>query len=175
MRHVVLVSGAPGAGKTSVATPLAAALGLPLLSKDALKERLYDSLGIVAQDPLEWSRRLSAAAMDLLLAVAAELPCVVLDANFRPRDAAQRRCLTAMDARVVEVHCRCPAAEAARRYAERARRGERHPAHVLAELPDELLAEFAGPVAVGPVIWEDTTDSVDITVLARRVQELLGA
>jgi adenylate kinase family enzyme len=39
-RVVVLVSGAPDAGKTALAVPLAAALGLPLLSKDQIKETL---------------------------------------------------------------------------------------------------------------------------------------
>jgi predicted kinase len=41
----VLVTGLPGSGKTSLATPLAAALGLPMLSKDTIKEALWDALG----------------------------------------------------------------------------------------------------------------------------------
>ena len=37
-RRVVLVSGAPGSGKTSLAAPLAAELGFALLGKDRIKE-----------------------------------------------------------------------------------------------------------------------------------------
>ncbi|MGH3781976.1 MAG: hypothetical protein ACRDRO_15490 [Pseudonocardiaceae bacterium] len=37
-RSVVLISGAPGAGKSTLATPLTAALDLPLLAKDRIKE-----------------------------------------------------------------------------------------------------------------------------------------
>jgi adenylate kinase family enzyme len=37
-RKLVYVSGAPGSGKTSLAIPLAAALGYALLAKDRIKE-----------------------------------------------------------------------------------------------------------------------------------------
>jgi adenylate kinase family enzyme len=43
VKRVVLVSGAPGSGKTTIAVPLAAELGLPLLSKDIIKEQLFDA------------------------------------------------------------------------------------------------------------------------------------
>lgn len=40
-RTVVLVSGAPDAGKTAQARPLARLLGFPLFGKDAIKETLH--------------------------------------------------------------------------------------------------------------------------------------
>ena len=64
-RRVVLVSGAPGSGKTTLAVPLAAELGFALLSKDRIKETLHDALGAPVSD-LAWSSRLGAAAMELL-------------------------------------------------------------------------------------------------------------
>lgn len=84
-RQVVFVSGAPGAGKTTLAVPLAAELGFALVSKDRIKETLHDALGAPPPD-LAWSRRLGAAAMELLWALAADAPAVVVEANFRPRD-----------------------------------------------------------------------------------------
>ena len=41
----VLVAGWPGSGKSTLAAALAAELGLPLLSKDEIKEALMDGLG----------------------------------------------------------------------------------------------------------------------------------
>jgi predicted kinase len=81
-RQMVFVSGAPGAGKTSLAVPLAAELGFALVCKDKLKETLHDALGAPAPD-LAWSRKLGAAAMELLWALAADAPSVVIEANFR--------------------------------------------------------------------------------------------
>jgi predicted kinase len=43
-RGFVIVSGPPGAGKSSLAIPLAQRLGLPLLRKDHIKETLHDHL-----------------------------------------------------------------------------------------------------------------------------------
>jgi predicted kinase len=40
----VVVSGLAGSGKTSVAKPLADALGLRLISKDTIKESLFDAV-----------------------------------------------------------------------------------------------------------------------------------
>ncbi|MFI7705853.1 AAA family ATPase [Nonomuraea sp. NPDC049480] len=43
---VVLVNGLPGSGKTTLAKALADTLGLPLFSKDRVKETLADMLGV---------------------------------------------------------------------------------------------------------------------------------
>ena len=64
-RAVVLVSGAPASGKTSLAEPLAAALDFPLVSEDFIKETLLDSLDGATGDQL-WSRRLGTAAGEVV-------------------------------------------------------------------------------------------------------------
>ena len=43
VRRLAYVSGAPGAGKTSLAGPLAAELGYALITKDTIKETLHDA------------------------------------------------------------------------------------------------------------------------------------
>jgi predicted kinase len=167
-RLIVLVSGAPAAGKTTLATGLADVLALPLISKDDIKESLVDSLGGPTAD-LGWSRQVGGAAMDLLWRLARRCPSAVLEANFRPHNPAEHAQLRALRATVVEVHCNCPPDELARRFAARARTA--HPAHPLTELPAELIAEYDRPMAVGAVITVDTTNPVDIGEIARRVVE----
>jgi predicted kinase len=165
-RRLVLVSGAPGSGKTTLAVPLAAELGFALLRKDRIKETLHDALGAPESD-LPWSNRLGAAAMELLWALAADAPAVVLEANFIPRFAHVRNRIGALSARPVEVNCVCPPELAARRYAERVPTS--HPVHVVTRLTPEMLAEYDRPVGIGELITVDTTAPVDVAALAKRV------
>ena len=172
-RQIVMVSGAPGAGKTTLAVALSAALGLPLFSKDHLKEVLVDALGGPTDD-LEYSRRLGGAAMELLWRLAEDAPAAVLEANFRPHSQYERRRLIALEARIVELYCDCPPSEAARRFAARASTGT-HSAHPLPFLPPDLLVEYDGPVGIGPVIRVDTMQTVEVAAVAAEVRRLLVA
>lgn len=168
-RRIVLVSGAPGAGKSTLALPLAKELGLPLFSKDAIKESLMETLDGPTGD-LAFSRRIGDAAIELLWQIARSLPAAILDANFKPHNERQRSKIASLDADVVEVYCECPPAEAARRFAERART-RLHPAHPLQELTDEMLADYDGPVGVDTVIRVSTTASVDVAAIGKRIRE----
>lgn len=172
-KRIVLVSGPPGSGKTTLARPLAARLGFALLTKDDVKESLYTSLGGVPGD-LEFSRRVGAAAMDLLWALAPHCSAAVLEANFRTQSEYERGRVGALQGErgtaVVEVHRRIPLEEASRRFAERARDERHHPAHVLQEMSPERLAEYEEPFGLGPVIEVDTLTPVDVEALAKRVE-----
>ena len=171
-RRVVLVSGAPGSGKTSLAGPLAAELGFALLGKDRIKETLHDGLGAPPVD-LAWSRKLGGAAMELLWALAADAPAVVLEANFRPHSEYERGRIAALGGRLVEVHCACPLEVAARRYAARA--VGCHPVHVATSLSAGFMSEFDRPVGLGELIVVDTLVRVDVWRLASEVRERLAA
>jgi predicted kinase len=176
-RKLVLVTGPPGAGKTTLAGALAAELGFALFAKDRLKEILHDALGHEALGDgadLAWSRRLGGAAMEMLWALAAYAPAVVLEANFWPDDPRHRAHAQALGTVPVEVHCACPVEECLRRYAERA--ASRHVVHVDQDASRASAAAFersARPLELGPVISVDTTGRVDIGALAERVRALL--
>jgi hypothetical protein len=67
--------------------------------------------------------------MELLWALAADAPSVVVEANFRPHHQYEREKLSALATHPVEVYCQCDRALAARRYSQRARTC--HPVHVV--------------------------------------------
>jgi predicted kinase len=169
-RQMVFVSGAPGAGKTSLAVPLAAELGFALVCKDRLKETLHHALGAPAPD-LAWSRMLGAAAMELLWALAADAPSVVIEANFRPHDPYQRNKLAALAEHPVEIYCQCDPGLAAHRYNDRARTC--HPIHVLASIPADVRAEYDQPVGIGTLVTVNTAIPVDVTAVAATVRAYL--
>jgi predicted kinase len=163
----VIVSGAPGAGKSTLAGPLAARLGLPLIGKDHIKETLHDHLP-EAPDRMVWSKHLGAASMELIWTLARHAPAAVLEANFYPKSAYQRGKLVGLGAPLVEVYCQCPPQLAAERYA--ARHASRHPTHISSEVTAEQLADFDRPIALGPVIEVDTTTPVDLDALAGAIR-----
>lgn len=78
----VLVAGPPGAGKSTLAAPVAQRLGLALLDKDAIKQALIASLGPPAD--VQASRDYGTAAVMALLTVARTCPGAVLDSTFYP-------------------------------------------------------------------------------------------
>ena len=68
--YCILVSGMPASGKSSIAERISAALGLPVLSKDSIKEILFDDLGFSSR---EEKVRLGVAAMHMMYYAAEQL------------------------------------------------------------------------------------------------------
>lgn len=83
--HLILITGLPGTGKSTLARSLARHLGVPLICKDTIKEPLLDLLG--AADRSE-SRRLSDASFAVMFALTRDClragTDVILEGNFRP-------------------------------------------------------------------------------------------
>lgn len=175
-RRIVLVSGPPASGKTTLARPLAERMGFALLTKDDIKETVFTALEGTPGDAA-FSRKAGAVALEILWALAPHCPAVVLEANFRTKSDDERHKFAALlhhpCTQAVEVYCRLPREEASRRFTERARHERHHPAHVLAEMSPERIAEYEEPFALTPVIEVDSTMPVDLDALVSRLQALL--
>jgi predicted kinase len=162
---LVIISGAPGSGKTTLARRLAFDLRLPLLARDELKEALADAMGAPRDVPA--SMRLGAGAYATLYLVAQQLLeariGVILESNFRRgvSETELQALLAWSDAGL--IHCTATPEVVQRRYAERHDRGERHPAHLDADraaaLADDLAAGRFEPLDLPiPTLMVDTTD-----------------
>jgi predicted kinase len=172
-----MISGAPGVGKTTIARPLARALGMPLFAKDGIKERMHDVLAETGPMEQQWSRRLGAAAMELLWLLAADAPACVLEANFWNGNERQDVALRALSqgGTLVELYCTAPREEIERRFRARQAAGERHTVHHdMTFTPEHWEQNFSKPIGIGQVVEVDTTTPVDVEALAASVRALLG-
>jgi len=170
---LVIVGGAPATGKTTLAHEIGRSLGLPVITKDDIKEALAAPFETGDRD---WSRQLGVAAYSVMFTVAERVLVgghgLVLESNFRRGISdAPLRALAALAPTVVIV---CRTADARQRFAERAAHG-RHRVHVDSAVLEEWSGDDAEhQIDIGmPRLIVDTTngyvpDLGRITAFARR-------
>lgn len=167
----VVVSGAPGVGKSTLARELAAMLRLPFVSKDTIKEVLADALGAGDED---WSLRLGAASAEVVYALLADIPAFVAETAWRTPPAQER--LLALSRHYVEVFCECPRDVLAARLRRRLE-ADRHPIHrdvIRPALIDEICDDPSvwAPLDLGGrFIRVDTSVPVDVVALAEQIRD----
>ncbi len=84
--YCILVTGIPAAGKSTMAAALAEHFGLPVISKDKIKELMYDDIGFCSR---EEKVQLGVASMNIMYYMAEQLmknnQPLILENNFEKR------------------------------------------------------------------------------------------
>jgi aminoglycoside phosphotransferase family enzyme/predicted kinase len=176
--RMVLVGGAPGTGKTTLAQALGDAMGWAVLRSDETRKDLA-GLPHSPADPGDFgvglyapgiSDRVYAGMLDRAGAHLALGESVVLDASWSAgaRRAAARRVASACGAEIIEIQCRLPSAIASARILARRAAGEGS-----SDATPEIAARLAASADPWPESRSIDTDAT-LGLVLRRARRLVG-
>ena len=165
---LIIVTGRPGAGKSTLAHALARAVRCPLLSRDEIKEGLVHATRELGEPGGEAQRRASDAFFDVVTVLLDRGVTVVAEAAFQHHVWAPRLEALPGNARVRIILCHVPPELARARHVERGladpTREQLHHDHVVRvaraggdwrALP---IGEYEPPRSDFPTLVVDTTD-----------------
>ena len=184
MPWLIIVTGLPAAGKSTLAAWLSEQLAIPFISKDAIKEILFDVLG---WSDRQWSQRLGLAGIELLYYFADTAlmagRSIIIENTFRPDLASAKLATLAhrANAGTIQIICRASTEVVYQRFQQRAEAGQRHPGHLdlqIMGLPKVSLDDRPVRLDIGgEVINVDTTDfsTVNYQAILAQVKAMLAA
>lgn len=180
---IIIVTGRPATGKSTLAKWLSQELKLPLVSKDSIREELFDRLGWKDR---KWAQELGKASIDMMFYFArAELEVnhsIIMDNSFHP-PVSNPRFQTLKEqyrAESIQIICNADRETLFQRFKARADSGGRHPGHGDQHVLQELYANLADTSSQaldigGSVIEVDTTDftTVDYQDILKKIRTLM--
>lgn len=163
---LIIVSGPPSTGKTTLAKTIAQKFTLPLITKDGLKEILFDTVGWKDRD---WSKRLGRASFALLHYLLDSIMVtgqpLIIEGNFKTEFESFeiKSRLQKFNYSAIQIMCQSDGQVLFDRFKKRSESGERHPGHCDTGNYDELKADLLKgkyePLDINsPVIIFDSTN-----------------
>lgn len=162
---LIIVSGPPSSGKTTLAKSIAQKFNLPLITKDSLKEILFDTIGWKDR---QWSQKIGSASFGIMHHFLDSLmttgQSIIIEGNFKTEFESQhlKPRLEKFDYKVVQIMCQCDGKILFERFQKRSESGQRHPGHCdtsnYNELKDSLLIGKYPPLDIDSqnIIFDST-------------------
>ncbi len=164
MPYLIIINGAPGVGKTTLAKRLHKDLAIGLVTKDAFKEFLFDTVGA---DDRDWSFALGKEAIDFCyhftkFALQHERS-VIFESAFWPEHAKRdvEQLIQETGVRALEIYCTVTEETRHQRFNERIESGERHHGHADSPITTSDGLEKYGPLDVCQRVDVDTGEFYD--------------
>jgi predicted kinase len=178
--YLVVVTGPPASGKSTIARMLAGELKLPIVTKDVIKERLYETFG--SGDDVE--ARVEAAALAILFSVVASNLAagmsVLAEGNFDARSDVEpfRELGERFDAQIVQVHLDRETERIVESFVRRAESGRRHPGHGdepadAEEVREKVESGFWAPLKIRGTLIDADADG-DVGAVVERARAVLA-
>lgn len=179
---LIIITGYPGVGKTTLGKHLAEKYSLPFIGKDEIKETLFDSLGWKDRD---WSVKLGAASYDLLFYFVEQILKVakpfIIETWFSKISEKEINILKEKyDFEPIQIVCHADPKVIINRVKNRVDSGERHPGHVDHTRYDELKTRVQSkyqPLDIGGKCMEvDMTNfkKIDYRTIYKSIEKELG-
>jgi adenylate kinase family enzyme len=177
---LIIVSGPPSSGKTSIGRHIAQELGLPFVFKDGIKEMLFDTLG---WSDKEWTEQLNLATYAILFHfIQAQLEAnlsFVVESDFKPDEhtAKFKELKKKFKFKPVQVQCQASDEILLKRFVDRADSDDRHPGHMdqanLEDFKKSLKENIYERLEIGGenvVVNTDDFDTIDYPALVKAIK-----
>jgi predicted kinase len=179
---IIIITGLPATGKTTLSKKLSSKLKIPLINKDAMKELLFDSLG---WSDREWSKKLGMATFDLLYHIMEVFmkakASFIVECNFKHEFDSKKLLKLKKKYKFfpIQIICEAEGKKIFRRFKKRFFSGKRHPGHrdevVCEELKDHLLKGEYKPLQIGGEIIKVNTSNFSLIDIDALVKKYKGA
>lgn len=130
---LIIISGLPGTGKTTLAKKIADELGFVMVSMDAIKEVMWDTMG--HDFDFEFTDKIGKTAFELVFYfIELSLPkgvSLVIEAHFHPEINNERfnKLKEKYGANLVQIYCDCETEALRKRFSERMEKDSYHKGH----------------------------------------------
>lgn len=180
---LIIIYGPPCTGKTTIAGKISREFSLPFISKDQIKEILFDSLGTKDR---QWSKKLGYSSIMILFnfienLISKNISLVAEDVFKHPSD--RQRFLELKEKYncfPVEIRCKTKGSVLIQRFKQRSLSGNRHPGHVdhtnLDEFQENLLTGENDFLNLGGLTLDIDTidfDKIDYQSIFRSIKSVI--